>query len=213
MRRRCLSIVAVPLVASLAALAGLRASSIGVFFREASESSTAAYAYDGVGAPNAALGSRGWVADVANTPPADRSESPGFGYDPAATFARTSARLRPGFLAPQTAGRLADDLLDLPTAKTWGQLDSLDDHFLRHGADFGAKSGDDYASQASQFFQRAQRQGLPTKIDARGVVRVYEPGSNTFGAYNPNGTTRTFFTPKRGADYWAEQPGSAPWGP
>jgi uncharacterized protein YukE len=105
------------------------------------------------------------------------------------------------------------DTLDLPASTTWGRLDTLEDHFLRHGADLGATSAHDYATRASQFFQRSQWQRFPTTVDADGIIRVYDPATNTFGAFNPNGTTRTFFTPKRGTDYWADQPGAAPWGP
>lgn len=50
-------------------------------------------------------------------------------------------------------------------------------------------------------------------FSADGVIRVYDPATNTFGAYNPSGTTRTFFTPKRGIDYWTKQPGTSPWSP
>jgi pyocin large subunit-like protein len=119
---------------------------------------------------------------------------------------RVLGLVRRGAAAPNTT-------LKLPTSQTGGRLDTLDDHFLRHGADFGARSADDYASQASQFLQRSQQVRLPNKIDANGVIRVYDPASNTFGAYNPNGTTATFFTPKTGADYWAKQPGVSPWSP
>lgn len=60
---------------------------------------------------------------------------------------------------------------------------------------------------ASDFLQRAQKERLPTKIDKDGVMRAYDPATNTFGAYNPNGTTRTFFKPDRGPKYWDDQPG------
>ena len=47
-----------------------------------------------------------------------------------------------------------------------------------------------------------------------GVIRVYDPTTNTFGAYNPTGTTRTFYKPDPSAhgypsnlDYWNAQPG------
>ena len=84
------------------------------------------------------------------------------------------------------------------------------DHFERHGADFGATSAEDYASQASGFLQRAQAEGLPTKIDSSGTIRVYEPASNTFGSYNPNGTTKTFYKPSTGSNYWQRQLGVPP---
>jgi len=92
------------------------------------------------------------------------------------------------------------------TARTWGNPSTLRDHFARHGRDFGAKDPEDYARMAYDFFQRAQVQGLPAKVDGAGVFRVFEPSSGTFGAYNPDGTTKTFFKPgSRG--YFERQPG------
>jgi hypothetical protein len=105
----------------------------------------------------------------------------------------------------------ASSLLRLSSEDSWGNPNSLARHFRDHGADFGATSAEDYANQASQFFQRSQREGLPTKIDSDGVIRVYDPETNTFGSFNPDGTTKTFFTPKSGIDYWNRQPGSPPW--
>lgn len=98
---------------------------------------------------------------------------------------------------------------ELRTAETWGNAKTLARHFRDHGADFGAKSADEYAAQASQFFRRSQAERLPTKIDADGVIRVYDSKTNTFGAFNPGGTARTFFKPKS-PTYWDRQPGSAP---
>jgi uncharacterized protein RhaS with RHS repeats len=103
------------------------------------------------------------------------------------------------------------------TAESWGNSASLADHFARHGADFGATSAENYASQASRFLQRSQAEGLPTKIDLNGTIRTYEPASNTFASYNANGTTRTFFSPNPAShgyptnmDYWNAQPGFSP---
>jgi pyocin large subunit-like protein len=81
----------------------------------------------------------------------------------------------------------------------------LTDHFNRHGPDFDAKSAEDYARRANQFFER--RAQFPTKVDSDGVIRVYDPRTNTFGAYNPNGTTRTFLKPKL-PGYFDKQPGT-----
>jgi RHS repeat-associated protein len=91
--------------------------------------------------------------------------------------------------------------------ESWGAAATLARHFNEHGADFCAKGSDDYARMASDFLKRAQAEGLPTKIDAEGVIRVYDPATNIFGAYNPNGTTRTFFKPTS-PTYFARQPGN-----
>jgi hypothetical protein len=93
-----------------------------------------------------------------------------------------------------------------PTARTWGSMRTLQDHFERHGQDFGAKDADDYARRAWLFLQRARTEGLPAKRDSEGVLRVYDPATRSFGAYNRNGTTRTYFKPSR-RDYFDDQPG------
>ena len=95
-----------------------------------------------------------------------------------------------------------------PTKRTWGHLASLPDHFNRHGRDFGAVDADDYARMAWEFRERGRREGLPVKRDADGVIRVFERKSGTFGAYNRDGTTRTFFKPGS-RDYFERQPGQA----
>ena len=118
-------------------------------------------------------------------------------------------------LAPETGS------LDLPTSETWGRPNTLAGHFADHGADFRAASADEYAQEASNLFQRALQDELPTKIDPKtGIIRAYDPGTNTFGSFNANGTTRTFFSPDPGVhgfptnwDYWVSQPGYSPWGP
>ena len=90
--------------------------------------------------------------------------------------------------------------------QTWGQPDTLPDHFARHGADFHARDADDYAAQAAAFFQRAKADGLPAKRATDGSLRIYDPATDTFGAYNASGTTRTFFKPGS-AGYFDRQEG------
>jgi hypothetical protein len=93
--------------------------------------------------------------------------------------------------------------------KTWGNPSGVPDHFVRHGADVGAKNAESYVDQASEFRKRSQTDGLPTKIDPKGTIRIYDPASNTFGAYNADGTTKTFFKPTS-PTYFDRQPGVPP---
>ncbi|GEP40824.1 fibronectin type III domain-containing protein [Brevifollis gellanilyticus] len=94
-----------------------------------------------------------------------------------------------------------------PTRQTWGRIDSLQDHFDRHGADFQSKSPDDYAAQAWLFLQRAKAGGLPMKWDdSDQSLRVYDPKTRAFAAYNRDGTTKTYFRPNS-PTYWDRQPG------
>jgi pyocin large subunit-like protein len=83
-------------------------------------------------------------------------------------------------------------------------------YFRDHGQDFGAGSQEEYARLASLFLQDAPRRNLPMKIDKDGIIRIYDPTTNTFGAYNPNGTTRTFFKPEEGINYCLRQHGGPP---
>lgn len=93
----------------------------------------------------------------------------------------------------------------------WGNLETLLDHFGRHGPDFGSQTPEEYAQQASSFLEQMVRNG-EIKIDPEdGAIRVYDPESNTFAAYNPNGTSRTIFKPDEGQSYWDKQPGEEPW--
>jgi RHS repeat-associated protein len=125
------------------------------------------------------------------------------------------------FFFPEEAGleELAGEGSDLAlsSGESWGNPATLEDHFLRHGADFGATSAENYASQASSFLQRGLSGGAEVKVDSQGVIRVYDPATDTFGSYNADGTTRTFYRPDPAAHgyptnqaYWNAQPGSAP---
>lgn len=89
----------------------------------------------------------------------------------------------------------------------WGRSETLVKHFADHGKDFGARTPEKYANMASDFLKKAQKDRMPTKINSDGVIRVYDAKSNTFGSYNPDGTTRTFYKPSQGQKYWERQPG------
>jgi hypothetical protein len=114
------------------------------------------------------------------------------------------------------SGRLLGKVLSsrVATRSNWAKPGTLARHFKDHGADFGAKTAEEYAKKASDFLKRAQADKLPTKIDSSGTIRVYDPKTNTFGSYNPDGTTRTFFKPNpaehglpTNRDYWKQQKG------
>ncbi len=94
-----------------------------------------------------------------------------------------------------------------PTKKIWGNVGSLQDHFDRHGRDFSAKTPDDYARLSWEFLNRALDEGWPAKVDGSdGTIRVWDPKTRAFAAYNRDGTTKTYFKPG-GSDYFERQPG------
>jgi len=115
----------------------------------------------------------------------------------------TAATARP----PRPAGQAAWTPPPAPPARTtWGSYATLEDHFDRHGSDFKAGSPEEYAAMAWQFLQRAKAQDLPMKQDEQGVLRVFDPKTGAFAAYNRDGTTKTYFKP-RSRDYFTRQPG------
>ncbi|HEV7224046.1 MAG TPA: hypothetical protein VGN42_15160 [Pirellulales bacterium] len=139
-----------------------------------------------------------------------------------ASSLRRAGQLAKGTEIPWAAeeARLAASSGGLRAADSWGRPGTLADHFGRHGADFGAKTAESYARQASKFLQEAQTRGLPTKVGPDGAIRIYDSATNTFGSFNANGTTRTLYKPNptqhgypTNIDYWNAQPGGAPWTP
>ena len=123
--------------------------------------------------------------------------------DPAAKPAAIPAAAPPS----AAAGKFdASQLRVPPSRQTWGAPRTLQDHYDRHGADFSSRNPDDYAAQAWTFLRRAKAEGLPAKLDEDGVLRVYDPQTRAFAAYNRDLTTRTYFKPGR-RDYFDDQPG------
>jgi hypothetical protein len=115
--------------------------------------------------------------------------------------------LKPPSLANSPASTLQPAKMTAPPSReTWRNLASLRDHFDRHGGDFGAQTPEEYARLAWEFLQRARAEGLPAKVDEDGVLRVFEPRTRIFAAYNRDGTTKTFFKPGS-RDYFERQPG------
>ncbi|UPY81078.1 TIGR04388 family protein (plasmid) [Leptospira weilii] len=112
----------------------------------------------------------------------------------------------------------------------WKDLGNLLDHVERHGSDFGITSPFEYAQKATDFLKNAKANGYQVRVDPKGITRVYDPQTNTFGSYNPDGSTKTFYKPApksasnlRGydpteysspLDYWNRAPinqGVKPW--
>lgn len=119
-----------------------------------------------------------------------------------------------GFLTAQRNGLIPQTTRDgrSPSASasslsSWGRAETLADHFARHGREVGATSPEDYATKAAQFRQRALAGQLQTKRSVDGTIRVFDPQTKVFAAYNADGTTKTFF---RASDpsYFQRQPGT-----
>jgi uncharacterized protein YukE len=114
----------------------------------------------------------------------------------------------PSNLVGYSSSRADDEIVE----RYWGDPKTLDNHFERHGPDFGAASPTDYVKQAADFLERGLKEKFPTKIDKDGIIRIYDPETDTFGCYNPDGTIKTIFKPgKNGFRYFENQGGERLW--
>jgi pyocin large subunit-like protein len=77
-------------------------------------------------------------------------------------------------------------------------------HFQRDGADFDAKTEDDYVAKAHAFTSHPPR-GAKTLKRPNGDTLIYDQKSNTFAVMTREGAPRTMFKPRKGPDYWEEQ--------
>ncbi len=89
--------------------------------------------------------------------------------------------------------------------KTWANPTTLKDHFDRHAKAFSITDEAEYAKQAHQHY--LNRDKYQVKVDENNVIRIYDAQTNTFGVYNSNGETITFFKPSHGQRYFDSQPG------
>jgi len=81
----------------------------------------------------------------------------------------------------------------------------LDEHFEKHGAEFGRITKQDYLRQAQLL--RDARVGGPIleTVRADGVTTRFDKQTGAFIAFNPNGVIRTFFKPNDGERYYRRQ--------
>ena len=81
----------------------------------------------------------------------------------------------------------------------------LDEHFEKHGAEFGRITKQDYLRQA-QLLRDAKAGGpILEAVRRDGVITRYDQHTGAFIAFNANGVIRTFFRPNDGERYWRRQ--------
>src|SRR5579863_4221036 len=81
----------------------------------------------------------------------------------------------------------------------------LDEHYAKHGGEFGAISKAEYLRLAQEL--RDAPPGGPILESRRpdGEFSRFDRRHGYFGAYNRNGTIRTFFIPNNGERYFRRQ--------
>ncbi len=77
-------------------------------------------------------------------------------------------------------------------------------HFERDGADFEAKTVDDYVAKAHAFVAKPPKDVL-TLTRSNGDKLLYDPSGNVFAVETKDGAPRTMFKPRDGQAYWDQQ--------
>ena len=102
------------------------------------------------------------------------------------------------------APTLADGKPAWASSRRYSPTDSEQRQFERNGADFAAKSADDYVAKAHAFVDSPPA-GVLKATRANGDVLYYDPKANVFAVVDKQGAPRTMFKPREGMAYWTEQ--------
>jgi pyocin large subunit-like protein len=81
----------------------------------------------------------------------------------------------------------------------------FEEHFAKHGREFGNISRDEYLHRAQALRDAPVGGPILEAVKAGGVITKFDRHSGAFGAYNPDRTIRTFFIPNNGERYFRRQ--------
>ena len=96
-------------------------------------------------------------------------------------------------------------------AKGWGaavgfaDTRRLDEHFEKHGAEFGRITKQDYLQQAQLLRDARVADPILETVRRDGVATRFDRQTGAFITFNPNGIIRTFFKPTDGERYYRRQ--------
>jgi len=82
---------------------------------------------------------------------------------------------------------------------------SLDDHFVKHGAEFGKITKAQYLEMAQTLRDAKLTAEILEARRADGVITRFHKKKGWFLAFNANGRIRTFFVPNDGERYFRRQ--------
>ena len=100
---------------------------------------------------------------------------------------------------------------DAGTGKMWGTSvgfvneHRLEEHYEKHGAEFGHITKHDYLHQAQLLRDAAVGGPVLETVRRDGVTTRFDRETRAFIAFNPDGTIRTFFKPNDGERYYRRQ--------
>lgn len=81
----------------------------------------------------------------------------------------------------------------------------FNEHYAKHGAEFGRISPAEYLRLAQALRDTPAGGPILESVTPQGIVSRFDRRSGSFGAYNRDGTIRTFFLPNAGERYFHNQ--------
>jgi pyocin large subunit-like protein len=81
----------------------------------------------------------------------------------------------------------------------------FDEHYAKHGREFGNISQQEYLRLAQELRDAPPGGPILEAVKPGGVVSRFDRRNGSFGAYNPDRTIRTFFIPNDGERYFHRQ--------
>ncbi len=81
----------------------------------------------------------------------------------------------------------------------------LDEHYAKHGREFGKITEDQYLLLAQGLRDAPLGGDILQIVKPGGIITRYDRRSHAFGAYNHDRTIRTFFIPNDGERYFRRQ--------
>ena len=98
-----------------------------------------------------------------------------------------------------------------PQDRAWGSSvgfanrDRLEDHYRKHGGEFGSISRQEYLRQAQALRDAPAGGPVLEAVRRDGVITRFDRRSGAFLAFNQDGVIRTFFRPNDGERYFHRQ--------
>lgn len=81
----------------------------------------------------------------------------------------------------------------------------FEEHYQKHGREFGNVSPDEYLRLAQELRDAPAGGPVLEVVKPGGIVTRFDRRKGYFGAYNPDRTIRTFFIPNDGERYFYRQ--------
>jgi hypothetical protein len=82
---------------------------------------------------------------------------------------------------------------------------SLQEHFEKHGAEFSARSKEEYLARAQALRDAPLSASVLERRRADEVITRFDRKNGAFVAFDPDGRIRTCFRPENGEDYFLRQ--------